>query len=89
MSDTCRFCNGELIPAEETIGGGIMTVMSMVSAFQAHFGLDNEPDDSNFIQLKENNLLCFQNSSGEYTTLGVRIEYCPLCGKKLNKEEET
>ena len=88
MSSPCLFCNGELIPAEETIGGGIMTVMSMVSSLQSAFGF-GEPDTSNYIKLSEGNLLCFQNSSGEYNTLGVRIEYCPLCGRKLNKEEET
>lgn len=33
----------------------------------------------------ENNALLVDNSAGEYPHLGIRIYYCPFCGRKLDE----
>ena len=35
------------------------------------------------IYLYENNDLCFDNSGHEYPTGIIKINYCPMCGRKL------
>ena len=62
--------------------------MSCFDSLMSRFGYSFDDDPSNYIQLNNGNLLCFQNSSGEYVTLGIRIGYCPLCGRELFEEEE-
>ena len=85
MSD-CKFCNGEPRQADELSGGGIKTMGMMIDML---FGSRTERDYAyNGIQLKNGNLLCFDNSACEYTVLGIRVNYCPFCGKELKEKSE-
>lgn len=86
--DDCRFCCGERVPEDEKFGEGIQTMISTFESLMGRIGYPCDDDPSNYIQLRNGNLLCFQNSSGEYVTLGIRIGYCPLCGRELFEEEE-
>ena len=61
---------------------------SAFDSIMSRFGYSFDDDPSNYIQLNKGNLLCFNNSSGEYVTLGIRIGCCPLCGRELFEEEE-
>lgn len=38
------------------------------------------------IYLDENDNLCFDNSGHEYGMGIIKINYCPLCGKKLEHQ---
>lgn len=39
------------------------------------------------IQLQDNNVLMWDNSSGEYAKLGIIINFCPICGRQIRKKE--
>ena len=81
----CRFCSGNNVPAECTIGDGFKTMGMMLRML---FGNDDGSADLyNGIQLQSGNMLCFDNSAREYVPLGIRIGYCPLCGRELKEEE--
>ena len=88
----CRLCSGECVHAEEWRTGGIHTMSMMVGMLTGKMFDDDDEHLKDGIKLEEGNLLCFDNSSREYTPLGIRISYCPLCGKELyqesNEEEE-
>ena len=45
---------------------------------------DNEYEDSE-IWIMDGNLLCGDNSRNEYTKASVRINFCPMCGRKLTE----
>ena len=87
----CKFCAGKAVNAEEFVeNGGYKTVRMMIGMLTGSIFDDEDTRDS--VHLEQGNLLCFDNSSGEYQQLGVRINYCPLCGAELkenvNIEEE-
>jgi len=55
------------------------------------FGIGDEEEKEKVedgIQIVRGNLLTFDNSSREYAPLGVEINYCPMCGKKLEAIKE-
>ncbi len=88
----CRFCCGEPVSAEVTVGDGIKTMGMMIDMLFG--GRRKEPESvNNGIQLEDGNMLLFDNSSREYVPLGIRIGYCPLCGRELkqdnNEEDDT
>ena len=56
----------------------------MMLGVMAGLGNDQERDYAyNGIMLKNGNMLCFDNSAGEYAELAIDINYCPFCGKEL------
>lgn len=74
----CEFCRG--IPKRaEYVGDGIKTMGMMTEMM---FGI-NENAHSNYIYIKNGNLLVWDNSAGEYAELSAEIKYCPMCGRKL------
>lgn len=83
--DYCPFCNGVQINSEYA-GQGIMTLNTIIGSF---FGSEDtneiKTDCSNGIILKRGNLLFFDNSAQEYASLGIKIKYCPFCGKELKE----
>ena len=87
MTTKCRFCCGEIIHGEYRCGGGYPTMSTMLYTL---FGYDHENDEQikDGIQLRDDNLLVFESSSGEYESLGVRIKYCPMCGVKLRDKDK-
>ena len=82
----CKFCEGKVIKAHE-YGEGIKTMRSMFSSLM---GLSNDYDESDRaedgIMLNNGNVLSFDNSSGEYAEMFIEINYCPFCGRKLERE---
>ena len=86
--DECRFCSGKPVKAGYSFGGGYNTMHMMIGWLA---GSDDDDDDEDVIegvQLKRGNLMIFDSSSGEYKRLGVEINFCPLCGKKLEEKKE-
>lgn len=85
----CRFCSGGNVRAEFTVGDGLKTMGMMIGMLFGKFGNEDDPERVyNGIQLQSGNMLCFDNSSREYVPLGIRIGYCPLCGRELKEEEK-
>lgn len=62
----------------------------MKTMFNNLLGLDKDYDESDRaedgIMLKNSNILAFDNSSGEYAEMYIEINYCPFCGRKLERE---
>ena len=83
----CRFCCGDPVKAEFTVGEGIKTMQMMFSMLTGIS--DNDPDKkADGIWLENGNMLCFDNSSREYVPLGINIGFCPLCGRELKQEKD-
>ena len=86
--DNCKFCNGEPIPAEYETGHGTRTVGMMIEMLMGGFLKSEKREYAyNGIQLKNGNILTFDNSACEYTGLGIEIKYCPFCGMILQHKE--
>ena len=81
----CRFCSENPVKAECTVGNGIKTMSMMIGMLFGRMSDDDRLEDG--IQLQDGNLLCFDNSSREYVPLGVRIGYCPMCGRELTQKD--
>ena len=78
----CKFCEYKRI-YPQYVGDGTKTMGLMLRMLG---GIDEDYNDG--IRLdSEKNILWFDNSDGEYAELGIDIQYCPLCGKKLNTND--
>ena len=86
--DTCLLCSGKPMSAD-TVNSGIKTIGMCIDQLGFLFGRVEERDYIyNGVQMN-GNVLMFDNSAREYAPLGIRINFCPICGRKLeNKEEE-
>ena len=73
----CDFCEKYEKAEPEVKGEGINTAMNNLNLL---FGYHETGDG---IHLDDDNYLMFDNSSGEYAELGVKIKYCPMCGREL------
>lgn len=81
----CDFCEGKFIPMTRREKGGAAT---MADDFGSLFG---KPSVSGvkLIRAKEGGLfLAYDNSAKEYGRGLLKIAYCPLCGRKLESEDE-
>lgn len=81
----CKFCDRELVEAEVSYNG-IKTARMMINLLAGAL-TGEQLDTEDGIRLEDGNILSFDNSSGEYCRLGVKIAYCPFCGRKLEEEE--
>lgn len=77
----CEFCEGNERISEEYHGEGILPMGTMITNL---FGFGDRKNGIRYDS--ENNLLGFDNSEGEYAECFVKINYCPMCGKDLGKE---
>ena len=84
----CRFCCGKPVKAEVTVGEGIKTMSMMLDMMIGGSSDKHSGHLKDGIQLESGNILCFDSSSREYVPLGIRICYCPFCGRELKPEEE-
>lgn len=50
------------------------------------FGTKLEDDG---IQIQDTNVLMWDNSSGEYAKLGIVINFCPICGRRIRAKESS
>jgi len=82
----CKFCEGKVIKAHE-YGERIKTMKTMLNNM---LGFDEDYDEydraEDGVMLNSGNVLSFDNSSGEYAEMFIEINYCPFCGKKLERE---
>lgn len=83
----CEFCDGKLIPTEYT-SGGIRTAADMISSLYTSFFGEEKSTGSGIRLICEDgeNLLSFDNSANEYADGMIAINYCPMCGRKLNAD---
>lgn len=82
----CRFCCGEPVNAEATVGEGIKTMSMMIDLMFGSIRSSTSEYVKNGIQLEDGNMMVFDNSAREYIPLGIRIGYCPFCGRELKQE---
>lgn len=77
----CPLCEEgkKLDPEFQGEGRGTM-VMNLHNLFGGKF-----EDDG--IQIQDTNVLMWDNSSGEYAKLGIVINFCPICGRRIRKKE--
>lgn len=74
----CDYCEGMKAFEAEYKGNGILTMKNNLN-FLFGFG-----EDTGIAHI-EDGILFADTSSGEYATLGFKINYCPYCGTKLSK----
>ena len=88
MALACPFCEGKKIAADFVPDGGIHTMKQMLSSlFGNHVDIDNEKEPSDYIQFdKEHQFMRLQSSSGEYSDAYIAINFCPICGVRLNND---
>ena len=83
----CPFCAGKAVAAEYC-GSGIQTMGMMLGSLFGKFGEDDVHEYAyNGIMLKRGNMLCFDNSAGEYAELAINIKHCPFCGRTLRHKK--
>lgn len=77
----CKFCEGNERISGEYHGQGILPARTMITSLfgfgDSVYGIRYDTDT---------NLLGFDNSEGEYAEGFVKINYCPMCGRDLRKE---
>lgn len=81
----CEFCNGKAKASEVLCGEGVMPAGLMLSRLFS-FGRTEESENGDCVAIKDGNVMVYDNSSGEYRFQGIKINYCPICGKKLDKK---
>lgn len=83
----CNFCkNKQFIPMQFR-GEGIGTVIDNINAI---FGRQDDITGGSGIQIVEDSgqfFLSYDNSADEYADGFAAINYCPICGMELKKEE--
>ena len=73
----CEYCEGRKKFCASGKGEGIMTMANMVGCL---FGR-SEADVARI----ERGMLWVDNSSGEYAELGFKINFCPMCGARMEE----
>lgn len=74
----CDYCEGKKAFEAEYCGEGIKTMSMMLGALPGHC--------KESMAHIEDGILFADTSSGEYAELGFKINYCPMCGKKIESE---
>ena len=83
---SCKFCEEKKTIHSDKVGQGIRTMRTNLSLL---FGADligaEETDDKKIdgVFFDKDCTMGFDNSSGEYASQYVSINYCPFCGKKV------
>lgn len=81
--EMCEFCEGKIIKSTNYEGD----ILPFRLMFSSIVRCDYSSDEAvNGIFLNEDNMMGFNNSDGEYATQFVKINYCPMCGRDLRKE---
>ena len=75
----CDFCENGKVEHGNSSGDGFDTMKQMLNMFWGKGSYQKYEDG---IWLKGNKL-CYESSSGEYSSQSVTIEYCPFCGEEL------
>lgn len=74
----CDYCKGKKAIKAEYCGEGIKTMSMMLGALMGH-------NENNMAHIKDG-ILFADTSSGEYAELGFKINFCPMCGEKIESE---
>ena len=89
MNETlsCPFCEGKKISADPVIcAGKITTVAQMIRRWDLLDDHENRKIVDYILFDQKTKTMRFNSSSCEYGDCYVNINYCPICGKKINKE---
>ena len=74
----CDYCEGKRAIQAEYCGEGIKTMGMMLGALMGQ-------NENNMAHIKDG-ILFADTSSGEYAELGFEINFCPMCGEKMENE---
>jgi len=74
----CEYCEGQKKFCADGKGDGIMTMANMLDCL---FG----GSDGGEVARIERGMLWVDNSSGEYAELGFKINFCPMCGARMEE----
>lgn len=74
----CDYCEGKKSFEAEYCGEGIKTMSMMLGALSGY-------DKESMAHIKDG-ILFADTSSGEYAELGFQINFCPMCGEKIESE---
>lgn len=74
----CDYCEGKRAFQAEYCGQGIKTTKMMIGALTGN-------REENVAHIKDG-ILFADTSSGEYAELGFEINFCPMCGEKIESE---
>ena len=80
----CDFCDDGKTVHGDSAGGGFETMRSMWNSIIGSAPCHNYEDG---IWMRGNEL-CYESSSGEYSSQSVTIKYCPFCGRELEVSED-
>ena len=80
----CKFCAGEKVNADY-VGDGITSAEFTINRLKQAFGMYYNDKDG--IRLVDGQYLAFDNSAGEYAEQMISINYCPMCGRKIEPKE--
>lgn len=80
----CGFCerHEKLEMVFSNTKGGLIPIGTLVG-----MAFTNDAINANVEIDAENGFLGYDNSDGEYRMQYIKINYCPICGRKLNEEE--
>lgn len=76
---SCEFCKDGKVAESEYKGDGILPGGVMLRA------LCGQSSERCGVRL-EGRILYYDNSDGEYAEQGVKINYCPICGERMDEK---
>jgi hypothetical protein len=77
----CDYCEGKRAFQVEYFGEGIKTMSVMLGALLPGHRKEN-------VAHIKDGILFADTSSGEYAELGFEINFCPMCGEKIERENK-
>lgn len=79
----CPLCEeGKKLDPEIQGEGRGTAIMNLHNLFGTGFRDDG-------VQIQDTNVLMWDNSSGEYAKLGIIINFCPICGRRIRAKESS
>ena len=84
MGSKCGFCDGHTINCQCIYSGTV----TMKNRMRYMFGKAVDSPKEDGIWMEDGNYLAYDSSSGEYAPEGIRIKYCPFCGKELEGDAD-
>lgn len=81
----CKYCEEEKGIKPDVSNGSNLSMGAMIDML---FGVPEDDDRYTIARIDaEAGILLVDNSYGEYSELGFRINYCPICGRSIAGKE--
>lgn len=84
VGSKCDFCEGKTINSQYMKSG----LVTKKNKYSKMFNAVDKYKWEDGVWLENGNLLTYDSSSGEYASQGVKIKYCPFCGKELEGDTD-